>query len=394
MDLTYTAEDHAFRAEVQQFLKEKLPPELAAKIHHNKRLKREDYEYWHAALNARGWLAQHWPKQYGGTGWSAIQRHIFDEECARAGTPRILPFGVGMVAPVLIKFGTEEQKAHWLPRILDGSDWWCQGYSEPGAGSDLASLKTRAVRDGDNYVVNGQKTWTTLGQYANMIFCLVRTDPSAKQQEGISFLLIDMKSPGVTVRPIILLDGEHEVNEVFFDDVRVPAQNLVGRREQGLDLRQISPDLRAHGDRRNRRRQAVPAPFEEHCGAADEQWKAADRGPRLQAPHRRGRDRPDGAGNHQSARGGRGPGRRRAGRGKLDPENPRHRNPPGDQRPGCGARSGPTPCRSCRKPSTPAPMPSRSGQITPACWRRIISTAASCRSTAAPMKFKKTSSPR
>ena len=233
MDLNYTPEDHAFRAEVRQFLSEKLPAELAAKTLEGKRLKREDYEYWQATLNARGWLAQHWPKDYGGTGWNPIQRHIFEEECASAGAPTVLPFGVGMVAPVLIKFGTDEQKAHYLPRILDGGDWWCQGYSEPGAGSDLASLKTRAVRDGDVYIVNGQKTWTTLGQYANMIFCLVRTDTSVKPQEGISFLLIDMKSPGVTVRPIILLDGEHEVNEIFFDDVRVPLKNLVGAENKG-----------------------------------------------------------------------------------------------------------------------------------------------------------------
>jgi alkylation response protein AidB-like acyl-CoA dehydrogenase len=233
MDITYTAEEQAFRAEVRAFLKDHLPADISAKVREGKRLAREDHVRWHAALNARGWLAVHWPKQYGGTGWDAVQRHIFDEECAAAGAPQIIPFGVSMVAPVIIKFGTEEQKQHYLPRILDGTDWWCQGYSEPGAGSDLASLKTRAVRDGDHYVVNGQKTWTTLGQHADWIFCLVRTDPAAKQQEGISFLLIDMKSPGVTVRPIITLDGEHEVNEVFFDDVRVPVANLVGQENKG-----------------------------------------------------------------------------------------------------------------------------------------------------------------
>ncbi|HYH18563.1 MAG TPA: acyl-CoA dehydrogenase family protein [Azospirillum sp.] len=233
MDITYTAEEQAFRAEVRAFLKDHLPADIAAKVREGKRLAREDHVRWHAALNARGWLAVHWPKEYGGTGWGAVQRHIFDEECAAAGAPQIIPFGVSMVAPVIIKFGTEEQKRHYLPRILDGTDWWCQGYSEPGAGSDLASVKTRAVRDGDHYVVNGQKTWTTLGQHADWIFCLVRTDPAAKQQEGISFLLVDMKSPGVTVRPIVTLDGEHEVNEVFFDDVRVPAANLVGQENKG-----------------------------------------------------------------------------------------------------------------------------------------------------------------
>ena len=233
MDITYTAEEQAFRAEVRRFLRDKLPADISAKVLEGKRLTKEDHERWQRALSERGWLAVHWPTPYGGTGWDPIQRHIFDEECAAAGAPQIIPFGVSMVAPVIIRFGTEDQKRQYLPRILDGTDWWCQGYSEPGAGSDLASLKTRAVRDGDHYVVNGQKTWTTLGQHANWIFCLVRTDPAAKQQEGISFLLIDMASPGVTVRPIITLDGEHEVNEVFFDDVRVPVANLVGVENKG-----------------------------------------------------------------------------------------------------------------------------------------------------------------
>jgi len=174
-----------------------------------------------------------WPTEYGGPGWDATQRHIWDEECARIGAPSVLPFGVSMVAPVLMKYGSEAQKRHYLPRILDGSDWWCQGYSEPGSGSDLASLRTRAERVGDHYVVNGQKTWTTLGQYADMMFCLVRTDSGAKKQEGISFLLIDMKTPGITVRPIITLDEDHEVNEVFFEDVKVPVENLVGDENRG-----------------------------------------------------------------------------------------------------------------------------------------------------------------
>jgi alkylation response protein AidB-like acyl-CoA dehydrogenase len=171
--------------------------------------------------------------EQGGTGWSAVQKHIFDEECAVAGAPRIVPFGVNMVGPVIIKFGTAEQKAHYLPRILNCDDWWCQGYSEPGAGSDLASLRTRAVRDGDDYIVNGQKTWTSTGHMADWMFCLVRTDAEAQQQRGISFLLIDMKTPGITVRPIITLDGGHYVNEVFLDNVRVPVHNLVGRENEG-----------------------------------------------------------------------------------------------------------------------------------------------------------------
>ena len=233
MELNFTPDEEAFRAEVRAFLAEKLPRHIVDKVNTGKRLTKQDHEEFHAILNARGWLASHWPEQYGGPGWSVVQRYIFDYESALAGAPRIVPFGVSMLGPVLIKYGTEAQKAHYLPRILDGSDWWCQGYSEPGSGSDLASLRTSAVRDGDAYVVNGQKTWTTLGQHADMIFCLVRTDPKAKKQEGISFLLIDMKSPGIEVRPIITLDGEHEVNEVFFTDVRVPVANLVGEENKG-----------------------------------------------------------------------------------------------------------------------------------------------------------------
>ncbi|WP_226018814.1 acyl-CoA dehydrogenase family protein [Novosphingobium sp. FKTRR1] len=233
MDLSFSPEDEAFRQEVRAFLKDKLPKRLADKIRTGKRLTKADHEEWHAILNERGWLASHWPKEWGGTGWSVTQGFIFDLETSIAHAPRILPFGTSMLAPVLIKFGTEEQKQHYLPRILDGTDWWCQGYSEPGAGSDLASLKTSAVRDGDHYVVNGQKTWTTLGHHANWMFCLVRTSNEGKRQEGISFLLIDMNTPGIEVRPIYLLDGEHEVNEVFFTDVRVPVTNLVGEENKG-----------------------------------------------------------------------------------------------------------------------------------------------------------------
>ena len=233
MDLSFTAEEQVFRDEVREFLAQKYPKRLADKVRTGKRLTKADHEEWHAILNARGWLASHWPVEHGGTGWTPVQSFIFDTECALANTPRIVPFGLSMLGPVLIKFGSEAQKRHWLPRILDGSDWWSQGYSEPGAGSDLAAVKTTAVRDGDHFVVNGQKTWTTMGQHGNMIFCLVRTDPKAKKQEGISFLLVDMKSPGVEVRPIVTLDGDREVNEVFFTDVRVPADNLVWQENKG-----------------------------------------------------------------------------------------------------------------------------------------------------------------
>ena len=233
MDLQFTTEELAFRDEVRGFLKDKLPEDLSHKVKNGLQLSKQDMERWHAILNERGWLANHWPEQHGGPGWSAVQKFIFEHECALAGTPRIVPFGLSMLGPVLIKYGNEAQKAHWLPRILNGADWWCQGYSEPGSGSDLASVKTSAVRDGDHYIVNGQKTWTTLGQHANMIFCLVRTNREAKAQQGISFLLVDMNSPGVEVRPIITLDGEHEVNEVFFTDVKVPVENLVGEENKG-----------------------------------------------------------------------------------------------------------------------------------------------------------------
>ena len=237
MDLSFNSAEQAFRDDVRGFLAAQLPQRLADKVRNGKRLSKADLEQWHAILQARGWLANHWPEQNGGPGWSAVQKFIFENECALAHAPRIVPFGVNMLGPVLIKYGSEAQKQHWLPRILDGSDWWCQGYSEPGAGSDLAAVKTEAVRgvdaSGDHYIVNGQKTWTTLGQHANMIFCLVRTARDVKKQEGISFLLIDMASPGVEVRPIITLDGEHEVNEVFFTDVRVPAGNRVGEENRG-----------------------------------------------------------------------------------------------------------------------------------------------------------------
>jgi alkylation response protein AidB-like acyl-CoA dehydrogenase len=233
MDLNYTSEDLAFRDHVRAFLDANLPADLRDKVRKHLRLAKADYVRWHKILAKQGWVAPGWPVEHGGPGWTPVQRHIWDDECARAGTPPILPFGVNMVAPVIMAFGNEAQKAYFLPRILSCEDWWCQGYSEPGAGSDLASLKTTAVRDGDSYIVNGQKTWTTLAQHADMIFCLVRTDSGVRKQEGISFLLIDMHSPGVTVRPIIMLDEDHEVNEVFFDNVRVPLQNLVGQENKG-----------------------------------------------------------------------------------------------------------------------------------------------------------------
>ena len=233
MDLAFTPEEQAFRQEVRTWVRSHLPPELAHKVHNALRLTRDDMQSWAKILGKKGWLAFGWPAEFGGPGWTAVQKHLFEEECALAGAPRIIPFGPVMVAPVIMAFGTPEQQQRFLPGIASGEVWWSQGYSEPGAGSDLASVKTRAERVGSKYIVNGQKTWTTLGQYGDWMFNLVRTSTEGKPQTGISFLLVDMKSPGVTVRPIKLLDGECEVNEVFFDNVEVPAENLVGEENKG-----------------------------------------------------------------------------------------------------------------------------------------------------------------
>ncbi|MDH3665556.1 MAG: acyl-CoA dehydrogenase family protein [Paracoccaceae bacterium] len=237
MELSYTQDEIAFRDEVRAWLAKRLSKRLVNKVRKAQRLTKADYKEWHALLVERGWMAWHWPVEHGGTGWTPVQKHIFEEEMIAAGAPRIIPFGVNMLGPVLIEFGSQAQKDYYLPRILNDEDWWAQGYSEPGAGSDLASLKTSAVRDGGDYVVNGQKTWTTLAHFANRIFCLVRTGPDApKPQQGISFLLMEMDTPGIEVRPIYTLEGEHEVNEVFFSDVRVPVENLVGEENQGWTI--------------------------------------------------------------------------------------------------------------------------------------------------------------
>ena len=233
MRLEFTEEEQAFREEVRAFLREKLPAPIRDKVLNGYELSREDHVLWQRTLHERGWGGVGWPKQFGGPGWNSVQQYIFDEETAQAGAPRLIPFGTKMVAPVIMAFGNAAQQQRFLPPISSGAEWWCQGYSEPGAGSDLASLKTRAVLQGDHYIVNGQKTWNTLGQYADWIFCLVRTDTAAKQQSGISFLLIDMKSPGITVRPITLLDGGHEVNEIWFEDVKVPVENRIGEENKG-----------------------------------------------------------------------------------------------------------------------------------------------------------------
>ncbi len=237
MDLNFTPEEQAFRLEIRRWVAENLPPDIAHKVRHSLRQSRDDMQRWAKILGKKGWLGWGWPAQFGGPGWNAIQKHLFEEECALACAPRVVPFGPVMVAPVIMAFGNAEQQQRFLPGIASGEVWWSQGYSEPGSGSDLASLKCKAERvstaAGDRYIVNGQKTWTTLGQYGEWIFCLVRTSSEGKPQMGISFLLIDMKSPGITVRPIVLMDGEPEVNEVWFDNVEVPAENLIGEENKG-----------------------------------------------------------------------------------------------------------------------------------------------------------------
>jgi alkylation response protein AidB-like acyl-CoA dehydrogenase len=234
MDLNYSAEETAFRDEVRGWLEHNLPDDLRSKVLEYRELSKDDLRRWHQILARKGWVAPDWPVEWGGTGWNVVQRYIWEEECGYAGTPPLIAFGLRMCAPVLFRFGTDAQKARYLPKIYSGEEFWCQGYSEPGSGSDLASLKTRAIRGDGHYAVNGQKIWTTLAHYADWIFCLVRTDPTReKRQEGISFLLIDMKTPGITVRPIHLMDGGHEVNEVFFDDVKVPVGNLVHEEGKG-----------------------------------------------------------------------------------------------------------------------------------------------------------------
>ena len=235
MDLRFTPEELAFRDEVRAFFRANLPEGIRVKLVEGRKLAKGDIVTWQRTLNQKGWAVANWPVEWGGTGWTPVQQYIFQEELQQTPAPQPLGFGVTMVGPVIIAFGSEEQKKRYLPAIANLDVWWCQGFSEPGAGSDLASLRTAAKRDGDHYIVNGQKTWTTLAQHADMIFCLVRTDPAVKKQEGISFLLIDMKSPGITVRPIVTMDGSAEVNEVFFDEVKVPVANRVGDENKGWD---------------------------------------------------------------------------------------------------------------------------------------------------------------
>jgi pimeloyl-CoA dehydrogenase large subunit len=235
MDLNFTPEEIAFRDEARRFFRTEIPESIRLKVQQGEGLTRDDMITSQRILNARGWATPNWPVEWGGQAWSPVQVYMYQDEMQQAYCPPPIGFNVTMVGPVIAQFGNEEQKRRFLPRCANADDFWCQGFSEPGSGSDLASLRTRAERKGDKYIVNGQKIWTTLAQYADWIFCLVRSDPAAKKQEGISFLLIDMKTPGITVRPIVTIDGGREVNEVFFDNVEVPAENLVGQENKGWD---------------------------------------------------------------------------------------------------------------------------------------------------------------
>ena len=243
MDLAFSPEERAFRDEVREFIATHLPDDIRRKVQAGDPLEKNDYARWHQILHERGWVAPGWPVEFGGTDWTPVQRHIFYEEFAYGWAPRLLPFGLNMVAPVIIEFGNDAQKARYLPKIHSGEEFWCQGYSEPGSGSDLASLSTRAERKGPStgsgevtYIINGTKTWITAAQWGDWIFVLARTDPAAKKQEGISFILVDMRSPGVTVRPIQTIDGGREINEVYLENVEVPVENRVGDEGQGWTI--------------------------------------------------------------------------------------------------------------------------------------------------------------
>ena len=236
MDLAFSPEERAFREEVRAFIAERLPGDIRRKVQAGDPMVKDDFARWHRILSERGWVAPNWPKQYGGTGWTPVQKHIFEEEVSFGWAPRLLPFGLSMVAPVIIEFGNDEQRARYLPKIHSGEEFWCQGYSEPGSGSDLASLQTRAEPKGDSYVINGTKTWITAAQWADWIFVLARTSQEAKKQDGISFILVDMTTPGVTVRPIETIDGGREINEVHLENAEVPVTNRVGGEGEGWNI--------------------------------------------------------------------------------------------------------------------------------------------------------------
>ena len=342
MDLAFSKEEMAFREEVRAFFRDNVPPETRRKMVEGRHLSKDEMVTWWRILNKKGWGVSHWPKEYGGTGWTSVQHYIFNEELQMHPAPAPLAFGVSMVGPVIYTFGNETQKKQYLPRIANVDDWWCQGFSEPGSGSDLASLKTKAERKGDKYIINGQKTWTTLAQHADMIFCLCRTDTNAKKQMGISFIVFDMKSKGVTVRPIETIDGGHEVNEVFFDDVEVPVENLIGEENKGWDYAKFLLGNERTGIARVGVSKERLRRIKDLASKVESNGKPMHRGPGFPREARGLRDRAEGARAHAAARRRR---RRQARQGQaqsgvLGPEdqgfgNPadHHRTPDGSDRP-------------------------------------------------------------
>ena len=359
MDLRFSPEENKFREELRTFFREKVPASIRTKVMESRHLDKEEMVAAHKVLHAKGLTVPHWPKQWGGADWTPVQHYIYTEELQFNGVPQPLPFNVSMCGPVVIAFGTEEQKKRFLPRMAALDDWWCQGFSEPGAGSDLAGLKTAAVRQGDHYVVNGQKTWTTLAQYADWIFCLCRTDPTAKKQLGISFLLIDMKTPGITVRPIQTMDGGREVNEVFFDDVKVPVENLVGQEHRGWDCAKFLLGQRAHRHRPRRLLQAARAAHQGAGGAGQGRRQAADRGRALPRKDRGGGGGAQGAGDDADARALRGPpAQGQAAQPEVvDPQDQGQRDPAGDDRSCCSRSPGPWRCPTRPRPTIPSSAP-------------------------------------
>jgi alkylation response protein AidB-like acyl-CoA dehydrogenase len=398
MQLEFSPAEIAFQKEVRTFIAENYPENLRSVQDEGHDLSKEDFLSWHRILAKKGWIVPAWPTEYGGTGWTATQRYHLVGRTAAADTVRLMPFGLSMVGPVIYTFGTPEQKAKFLPRILSGEDWWCQGYSEPGAGSDLASLRTRAERftgdDGKEYYrVNGQKTWTTMAQHADWGFFLVRTDPTAKIQEGISFLLIDMKTPGITVRPIITLGGEHEVNEVWLEDVIVPVENRVFHENKGWTCAKF---LLAHertgiagvaASKRNVER------IKDVARKTEDGGDRADGQPVLQAQGGRTGSRSGGAGIYRTAH-PRWRKQRQGPRAGIQPaEDQGHRNPAAAHRAGAGSR------RHLWRAVLPlalakATTASPSARTAPAAPRRCISTCARPASMAGPTRSSATSSPR
>ena len=302
MDLAFSKEEMAFREEVRAFFRDNVPPETRRKMVEGRHLSKDEMVAWWRILNKKGWGVSHWPKEYGGTGWTSVQHYIFNEELQMHPAPAPLAFGVSMVGPVIYTFGNETQKKQYLPRIANVDDWWCQGFSEPGSGSDLASLKTKAERKGDKYIINGQKTWTTLAQHADMIFCLCRTDNNAKKQMGISFIVFDMKSKGVTVRPIETIDGGHEVNEVFFDDVEVPVENLIGEENKGWDYAKFLLGNERTGIARVGVSKERLRRIKELASKVESNGKPVHRGPGFPRKARGLRDRAEGARTDAAAR--------------------------------------------------------------------------------------------